>query len=137
MKWSPISAKRLPTCDVASPDRALIGAPAISNARVSTLELGVCLGHYHPITTFVQRAWTGPVIDVKGLSGQAACACPCRQQDRRKRRPLATELPELAEILVENSLDISIAGFAAVEIDQITTSFEDDTSDPVDAVDRA
>jgi hypothetical protein len=77
------------------------------------------------------------VIDVKGLSGQAARACPCRRQDRRKRRPLATELPELAEILVENSLDISITGFAAVEIDQITTGFEDDTSDPVDAVDRA
>jgi hypothetical protein len=104
---------------------------------VSTLELGVCLGHYHPITTFLQRAWKGPVIDVKGLSGPAACACPCRQQDRRERRPLATELPELAEILVENSLDISITGFAAVEIDQITTGFEDDTSDPVDAVDRA
>jgi len=77
------------------------------------------------------------VIDVKGLSGQAACACPCRQQDRRKRRLLTTELPELAETLVENSLDISITGFAAVEIDQITTGFEDDTSDSVDAVDRA
>jgi len=31
----------------------------------------------------------------------------------------------------------NVAGFAAVEIDQITTGFEDDTSDPVDAVDRA
>ncbi len=39
--------------------------------------------------------------------------------------------------LVEDSLDISITGFAAVEIDQITTDFEDDSSDPVDAVDPA
>jgi hypothetical protein len=33
MKWSPISAKRLPSCDLASSRPRLIGAPAIPNAR--------------------------------------------------------------------------------------------------------
>src|SRR5262249_3945962 len=52
------------------------------------------------------------------------------------RELLATELPELAGILVVEGLDISITGFAPVEIDQIATDFEEDSSDPADTVDR-
>ena len=48
---------------------------------------------------------------------------------------LASELPELADILVVEGLDISITGFAPVEIDQIATDFEADPSDPADTVD--
>jgi hypothetical protein len=51
------------------------------------------------------------------------------------RELLSAELPELAELLVVEGLDISITGFAPVEIDQITADFEDDPSDPADAVD--
>jgi hypothetical protein len=51
------------------------------------------------------------------------------------RELLATELPELADILIVEGLDISIIGFAPVEIDQITTDFEEDSSDPADTVD--
>src|SRR3974390_378225 len=51
------------------------------------------------------------------------------------REILATELPELADILVLEGLDASITGFAPVEIDQIVTDFEDDSSDPADSVD--
>ena len=51
------------------------------------------------------------------------------------RELLAAELPELAELLVVEGLDISITGFAPVEIDQLTTDFEDDPSDPADTVD--
>ena len=40
------------------------------------------------------------------------------------REILAAELPELADILVVEGLDISITGFAPVEIDQIVTDFE-------------
>ena len=47
---------------------------------------------------------------------------------------LAAELPELAELLVVEGLDISITGFAPVEIDQLTADFEDDPSDPADTV---
>ncbi len=51
------------------------------------------------------------------------------------RELLAAELPELAELLVVEGLDISITGFAPVEIDQLTADFEDDQSDPADTVD--
>ena len=52
------------------------------------------------------------------------------------REILAAELPELADILVVEGLDISITGFAPVEIDQIVTDFEADLSDPADSVDQ-
>ena len=45
------------------------------------------------------------------------------------------ELPELAEVLIEENLDISITGFAAVEIDQLATDFEEESSDPADSGD--
>src|SRR6516165_5371734 len=51
------------------------------------------------------------------------------------RKILATELPELADILVLEGLEVSITGFAPAEIDQIVTDFEEDSSDPADGVD--
>ena len=51
------------------------------------------------------------------------------------RELLAAELPELAEILVVEGLDVSITGFSPIEVDQLTTDFEDDSSDPDDAID--
>jgi DNA modification methylase len=50
------------------------------------------------------------------------------------RERLAIELPELAEILVEEGLDISITGFEAAEIDQLITDFEENTEDPADNI---
>jgi hypothetical protein len=44
-------------------------------------------------------------------------------------------LPALAEILVVEGLAISITGFSPVEIDQLTVDFEEDASDPDDAID--
>ena len=43
------------------------------------------------------------------------------------RERLAIELPELAELLIEEELDISITGFEPVEIDQIASDFEEDS----------
>jgi hypothetical protein len=51
------------------------------------------------------------------------------------RELLSAELPELAELLVVEDLDIAITGFAPVEIDQLTADFEDDPADPADTVD--
>jgi ParB-like nuclease family protein/DNA methylase len=51
------------------------------------------------------------------------------------RELLAIELPALAEILVLEGLDVSITGFSPVEIDQLTVDFEEDSSDPDDAID--
>src|SRR5215471_6711321 len=53
------------------------------------------------------------------------------------REILAAELPELAELLVVEWLDVSLTGFAPVEIDQLTVDFEEDASDPDDTVDPA
>jgi DNA modification methylase len=50
------------------------------------------------------------------------------------RERLAIELPELAELLVEEGLDISITGFEPAEIDQLVTDFEENTADPADSI---
>lgn len=50
------------------------------------------------------------------------------------RERLAIELPELAELLVEDCLDISITGFEPVEIDHLVSDFEENTADPADSI---
>jgi DNA modification methylase len=50
------------------------------------------------------------------------------------REQLAIELPELAELLIEEGLDISVTGFAAAEIDQLQLDFEEDSTDPSDEI---
>ena len=47
---------------------------------------------------------------------------------------LAIELPELAELLIAESLDISITGFEPVEIDTLVSDFEESTADPADDI---
>jgi DNA modification methylase len=81
-----------------------------------------------------------PVIRVEGLSeakrrALALADNKIAQNAGWDRELLAAELPELAELLVVEDLDISITGFAPVEIDQIATDFEEDQSDPADLVD--
>ena len=81
-----------------------------------------------------------PVIEVKGLSKAKRRALALADNkiaeyagwDREK---LAIELAELSELLIEEGLDISITGFAAPEIDQLTADFEEDPSDPADTLD--
>jgi len=50
------------------------------------------------------------------------------------RKGLALELPERSELLIEEGLEISITGFAPVEIDQLATDFEEKPKDPADNV---
>ena len=81
-----------------------------------------------------------PVIRVEGLSkakrrALALADNKIAQNAGWDRELLASELPELAELLIVENLDISITGFAPVEIDQIATDFEADPSDPADTVD--
>jgi hypothetical protein len=81
-----------------------------------------------------------PVIRVEGLSeakrrALALADNKIAQNAGWDRELLATELPELTELLIVEDLDISITGFAPVEIDQIATDFEEDASDPADLVD--
>jgi DNA modification methylase len=81
-----------------------------------------------------------PVIQVAGLSEAKRRALALADNKIAEnagwdRELLATELPELADILIVEGLDVSITGFAPVEIDQIATDFEEDPSDPADTVD--
>jgi hypothetical protein len=48
------------------------------------------------------------------------------------RERLAIEIPELADLLDTEGLDVSILGFEAVEIDQLVTDFEENAADPED-----
>jgi ParB-like chromosome segregation protein Spo0J len=50
------------------------------------------------------------------------------------REHLALELPELAELLLDEGLDLSITGFEPAEIDQLVTDFEENNADPADTI---
>jgi len=81
-----------------------------------------------------------PVIRVEGLSEAKRRALALADNKIAEnagwdRELLATELPALADILIVEGLDLSITGFAPVEVDQIATDFEEDSSDPADTVD--
>jgi DNA modification methylase len=83
-----------------------------------------------------------PAIKVQGLSEAKRRALALAdnriaQSAGWDREILAAELPELTELLVIEGLDVSITGFPPVEIDQLTVDFEEDASDPDDAVDPA
>lgn len=51
------------------------------------------------------------------------------------RELLAVEIPELTGLLANEGLDVSILGFEPVEIEQLQTDFEANSSDPEDAID--
>ena len=83
--------------------------------------------------------FTIPVIMMPGLSDAKKRALSIA--DNRiaanagwDRERLAIELEELTELLVEEDIDISITGFAPVEIEQLKVELEDDSSDPNDEI---
>jgi DNA modification methylase len=81
-----------------------------------------------------------PAIKLRGLSEAKRRALALADNKIAEnagwdRELLAIELPELAEILVVEGLDVSITGFSAIEIDQLATDFEQDASDPDDTID--
>ncbi len=83
-----------------------------------------------------------PAIKVQGLSEAKRRALALADNRIAEnagwdREILAAELPELAEILVVEGLDVSITGFSQIEIDQLAVDFEQDASDPDDAIDPA
>jgi DNA modification methylase len=81
-----------------------------------------------------------PVVQVCGLSAAKKRALALADNKIAAnagwdRELLATELAELSQLLIEDNLDISITGFDAPEIDQLSADFEEDSSDPADAID--
>jgi ParB/Sulfiredoxin domain len=81
-----------------------------------------------------------PAVEVRGLSAAKKRALALADNKIAEnagwdREVLALELPELADLLLAEDCDISITGFAPVEIDQLATDFEEDASDPADTLD--
>jgi DNA modification methylase len=81
-----------------------------------------------------------PAIELRGLSAarkRALALADNKIADNAgwDRERLAIELPELAELLIEDGLDLSVTGFGPAEIDQLQVDFEEDTSDPGDDID--
>ena len=80
-----------------------------------------------------------PVIELSGLSEAKLRALALAdnriaQNAGWNRELLAAELTELSEVLIEEGLDISITAFVVPEIDQLMADFEEDATDPADAV---
>jgi DNA modification methylase len=83
---------------------------------------------------------TVPVIVVAGLSPAKRRALAIADNRIAEnagwdRQRLAIEIPELAEVLKTEGLDVSILGFEPVEIDRLQTDFEHDAADPQDDID--
>ncbi len=81
-----------------------------------------------------------PAIELRGLSKAKRRALAIADNKIAEnagwnRELLAVELPELAQVLIEENIDISITGYAPVEIDQLATDFERQSSDPADGID--
>jgi DNA modification methylase len=99
----------------------------------------ILLGHGRLAAAILLGLSKVPVIVLEGLSEakkRALLLADNKIADNAgwNRELLAVELPELAELLIDEDLDISITGFEPVEIDQIATDFEEDTSDPADTI---
>ena len=83
-----------------------------------------------------------PVIRVEGLSEAQKRALMLADNkiaanagwDRER---LASELPALAELLVEDNLDITITGFGTAEIDQLILDFDERSDDPADEIESS
>jgi hypothetical protein len=102
----------------------------------------VITGHGRLAAAKVRGLSKVPVIVLKGLSEAKKRALlladnKIAENAGWNRELLAMELPELAELLINEDLDISITGFEPVEIDQIVSDFEEETSDPADTVESA
>jgi DNA modification methylase len=83
---------------------------------------------------------TVPVIVLAGLSPAKRRALAIADNKIGEnagwnRERLAIEIPELAELLKPEGLDVSILGFDAIEIGRLQTEFEDDDADPHNEID--
>jgi ParB-like chromosome segregation protein Spo0J len=83
-----------------------------------------------------------PVIEVTGLS-EAKCRALALADNKIAanggwdRERLAKELPELGQLLVLEDLDITITGFAPVEIDNLIADLDGNAADPADTLKTA
>ena len=113
------------------------GAPVLVDETLTLIA-----GHGRLKAAELLRLKEIPAIELRGLSAARKRALALADNKISEnsgwdRERLSTELPELAELLIEDGLDISLTGFGPAEIDQLQVDFETDSSDPGDEIDPA
>jgi ParB-like nuclease domain len=82
-----------------------------------------------------------PAVRIRGLSAAPKCALALADNKTGENagwdhERLAIELPELADLLLKEDLDISLTGFSPAEFDQLQIDFEQDSADPEDDINQ-
>ena len=100
----------------------------------------IIAGHGRYEAAILRGLTTVPVIELRGLTEAKRRALALADNKIAENagwdpKLLAIELPELAEMLVVDGLDLSITGFGPVEIERLTAGFEEDSSDRADTLD--
>jgi hypothetical protein len=100
----------------------------------------IIAGHGRYEAAILRGLTTVPVIELRGLTEAKRRALALADNKIAEnagwdRKLLAIELPELAEMLVVDGLDLSITGFGPVEIERLTAGLEEDSPDRADTLD--
>jgi hypothetical protein len=116
-----------------------IHAFGFTNPLLVTEDFELIAGHGRYQAAKLLGLKTVPVIVLAGLSpakrrALAIADNKIAQNAGWDRKLLAIELPELADVLTSEGLDISILGFEALEIEEIRTDSEAPPQDPVDRI---
>lgn len=103
-------------------------------------DLEVIAGHGRYLAAMQLGLEKVPVVVIAGLSPARRRALAIAdnriaQSAGWNRDRLAIEIPELADLLSAEGLDISVLGFEPVEIDHLQTKFEAPAADPRDTID--
>jgi len=128
------SAKQI--CQIANS----ISAFGFSNPLLVSEEGELIAGHGRYQGAILLGLTEVPVIVIRGLSPAKRRALAIADNKIAEnagwdRERLAIEIPELADLLSAEGLDVSILGFEPVEIDHIQADFDEHAADPQDSID--
>jgi DNA modification methylase len=112
------------------------GAPVLVDER-----LNLIAGHGRLKAAELLGIQKIPAVELRGLSPARKRALAIADNKIGEnagwdRERLAIEIPELADLLIEENLDISLTGYSPAEIDQLQVDFEENSSDPCDEADE-
>jgi DNA modification methylase len=119
-----------------------IGTFGFTNPILVNEQGAIIAGHGRYQAAVESGLDTVPVIVIAGLSPAKRRALAIADNKIAEnagwdRELLALEIPELAQLLPDEGLDVSILGFEPAEIDQLASDFEAHSLEPDDALDPA
>jgi len=141
LKRNPRNARTHPKKQVVQ-IAASINAFGFVNPVLVTKDGDIIAGHGRVEAACLEGMSEIPVIVLKGLSRTKRRALAIADNKIAANagwnyETLAIEIPELAQCLPKENLDLTVLGFDPVEIDQLQTNFEDDSRDPEDEIESA